>query len=182
LSAFGRRFGLSEQRGHGVSCDQTALFVGAVPLLEPCRNCAGFQKWRPRPMDELNRDLSNRYGVPVQLDAKLEALAPLPVRLIVAICCMRTSPHYICRFPIHRRLRKPRGPQARWSLWRSSSTPAACSREAVIRRSIRAGRPEASTVSADASRRLMRHLVRRRVTNQALRPERRKHCQYRLRP
>jgi hypothetical protein len=77
LSAFGRRFGLSEQRGHGVSCDQTGLFVGAVPLLEPCRNCAGFQKWRPRPMDELNRDLSNRYGVPVQFDAKLEALAAI---------------------------------------------------------------------------------------------------------
>ena len=67
----------SEQRGHGVSCDQTGLFVGAVPLLEPCRNCAGFQKWRPRPMDELNRDLSNRYGVPVQFDAKLEALAAI---------------------------------------------------------------------------------------------------------
>jgi hypothetical protein len=77
LSAFGRRFGLSEQRGHGVSCDQTGLFVGAVPLLEPCRNCAGFQKWRPRPMDELNRDLSNRYGVPVQFDAKVEALAAI---------------------------------------------------------------------------------------------------------
>ena len=77
MSAFGRRFGLSEQRGHGVSCDQTGLFVGAVPLLEPCRNCAGFQKWRPCPMDELNRDLSNRYGVPVQLDAKLEALAAI---------------------------------------------------------------------------------------------------------
>jgi hypothetical protein len=75
LSAFGRHF--SEQRGHGVSCDQTGLFVGAVPLLEPCRNCAGFQKWRPRPMDELNRDLSNRYGVPVQFDAKLEALAAI---------------------------------------------------------------------------------------------------------
>ena len=66
MSAFGRRFGLSEQRGHGVSRDQTGLFVGAVPLLEPCRNCVGFQKWRPRPMDELNRDLSNRYGVLVQ--------------------------------------------------------------------------------------------------------------------
>ena len=77
MSAFGRRFDLSEQRGHGVSCDQTGLFVGAVPLLEPCRNCAGFQKWRPRPMDELNRDLSNRYGVPVQFDAKLEALAAI---------------------------------------------------------------------------------------------------------
>jgi len=28
-------------------------------------------------MDELNRDLSNRYGVPVQFDAKLEALAAI---------------------------------------------------------------------------------------------------------
>ncbi len=77
LSAFARHFSLSDQRGHGVSCDQTGVFVGGVSLLEPCRNCGGFRKWRPRPMDELNCDLSNRYGVPVEFDAKLEALAAI---------------------------------------------------------------------------------------------------------
>jgi hypothetical protein len=77
LFPLGRRFALSDQHGHGVSCDQAGVFVGAVPLLEPCRNCGGFQKWRPRPMDELNRDLSKRYGVPIEFDAKLEGLAAI---------------------------------------------------------------------------------------------------------
>jgi hypothetical protein len=77
LFPLGRRFALSDQHGHGASCDQAGVFVGAVPLLEPCRNCGGFQKWRPRPMDELNRDLSKRYGVPIEFDAKLEGLAAI---------------------------------------------------------------------------------------------------------
>jgi hypothetical protein len=77
LSAFGRHFSVSDQRGHGVSCDRAGLFVGAVPLLEPCRNCAGFQKWRLRPIDELNRDLSKGYGVPVEFDGKIEAIAKI---------------------------------------------------------------------------------------------------------
>jgi hypothetical protein len=77
LSLIGRRFGLSDQRGHGVSCDATGAFVGAVPLLESCHNCGGFQKWRPRPLDELNRDLSKRYGVPVEIGAKIEGLAAI---------------------------------------------------------------------------------------------------------
>jgi hypothetical protein len=77
LSTFGRHFSVSDRRGNGVSCDQTGLFVGGVSLLEPCRNCAGFQKWRPRPMGELNRDLSKRYGVPVEFDGKLEAIAKI---------------------------------------------------------------------------------------------------------
>jgi hypothetical protein len=81
LFTFARHFSLSDQRAHGVSCDQTGVFVGAVPLLEPCRNCAGFQKWRPRPMDEINRDLSKRYGVPVEFDAKLGALAAIACAL-----------------------------------------------------------------------------------------------------
>ena len=75
MSLIGRRFGLGDQRGHGVSCDATGAFVGAVPLLESCRNCGGFQKWRPRPLNELNRDLSKRYGVPVEIGAKIEGLA-----------------------------------------------------------------------------------------------------------
>jgi hypothetical protein len=77
LFPLGRRFALSDQRGHGVSCDANGAFVGAVPLLEPCRNCGGFQNWRPRPVAELNRDLSKRYGVPIEFDAKLEGLAAI---------------------------------------------------------------------------------------------------------
>jgi hypothetical protein len=45
--------------------------------LESCRNCGSLQKWRPRPLDKLNRDLSNRYGVPVEIGAKIEGLAAI---------------------------------------------------------------------------------------------------------
>ena len=73
----GRRFALSDQRGYGVSCDAAGVFVGAVPLLESCRSCGGFQKWRPRPLDEINRDLSRSYGVPVDFGAKMQGLAAI---------------------------------------------------------------------------------------------------------
>ena len=77
MSQVGRRFALSNQPGYGVSCGATGVFVGAVPLLESCRNCGGFQKWRPRPLDEINRDLSRRYGVPVEFGAKIEGLVAI---------------------------------------------------------------------------------------------------------
>jgi tetratricopeptide (TPR) repeat protein len=73
----GRRFALSDQPGYGVSCGATGVFVGAVPLSQPCRNCGNFQKWRARPLDELNRDLSMCYGVPVDFGAKVERLAAI---------------------------------------------------------------------------------------------------------
>jgi tetratricopeptide (TPR) repeat protein len=73
----GRRFALSDQPGYGVSCGATGVFVGAVPLLQPCRNCGNFQKWRARPLDEINRELSMCYGVPVDFGAKVERLAAI---------------------------------------------------------------------------------------------------------
>jgi hypothetical protein len=73
----GRRFALSDQPGYGVSCGATGVFVAAVPLLEPCRNCGGFRKWRPRPLDEINRDLGRSYGVPIDFGAKMQALAAI---------------------------------------------------------------------------------------------------------
>jgi hypothetical protein len=77
LSQIGRRFGLSEQHGQGVSCDEKGVFVGAVPLVEPCHGCAGLKKFRPRPLADLNCDLSKRYGLPVDLSAKTAGLAAI---------------------------------------------------------------------------------------------------------
>jgi hypothetical protein len=77
LSQIGRWFGLSEQRGHGVSCDENGVFVGAVPLVEPCHGCAGLRKFRPRPLADLNRELSKRYGMPLDLSAKTASLAAI---------------------------------------------------------------------------------------------------------
>jgi hypothetical protein len=77
LSQIGKRFGLSERRGRGVSCDETGVFVDAVPLLQSCRGCKGFKQWRLRPVDELNRDLSTRYGLPIECSPKIEGLAAI---------------------------------------------------------------------------------------------------------
>jgi hypothetical protein len=77
LSQIGRWFGLSDQHGHGVSCDENGVFVGAVPLVEPCHGCAGLRKFRPRPLADLNRDLSKRYGLPLDLSAKTASLAAI---------------------------------------------------------------------------------------------------------
>jgi hypothetical protein len=77
LSQIGRRFALSDQHGHGVSCDEKGVFVGAVPLVEPCRSCAGLKKFQPRPLADLNRDLSKRYGLPIDLISKTSGLASI---------------------------------------------------------------------------------------------------------
>jgi hypothetical protein len=77
LSQIGRWFGLSDQHGQGVSCNEKGVFVGAVPLIEPCRGCPGLKKFQPRPLPDLNRDLSKRYGLPVDLSTKTGALAAI---------------------------------------------------------------------------------------------------------
>jgi hypothetical protein len=77
LSQIGRWFHLSEQHAHGVSCNEKGVFVGAVPLIEPCHGCAGLKKFQPRPVADLNRDLSERYGLPLDLSTKTGALAAI---------------------------------------------------------------------------------------------------------
>lgn len=51
------------------------MFVGAVPLLELCHGGKGRDQWRPRAVVDLNRDLSKRYGLPVEFNATLGGLA-----------------------------------------------------------------------------------------------------------
>jgi len=74
MTLIGRHFGLSEARGGSISCSANGVFVGAVPLLARpcCRN--DLQQWQPRPVDDLNRDLSNRYRLPVDIAAKVGGL------------------------------------------------------------------------------------------------------------
>ena len=180
MSAFGRRFGL-----------RLASNVDtASRVIKPGYSSARCHFWSPVATVQVFKNGARaRWTNSIAISATVTAFRsnstrssklsrPLPVRSIVAICCMRTSRHCTYRSRsaavCERCAVRERGERF--------GKAAPRSRGAGIRRSIRAGRPEASTVSADASRRLMRHLVRRRVTNQALRPERRKHCQYRLRP
>ena len=74
MALIGRHFGLSETRSGSVSCGADGAFVGEVPLLERSRCRADFQQWQPRPVDDLNRDLSKRYRLPVDINAKVGGL------------------------------------------------------------------------------------------------------------
>src|ERR1700730_3706716 len=74
MTQLGRRFGLSDMPGCGVSCGENGLFVGEVPLLEQTRGTNDLGQWQPRPMSDLNRDLGKRYGLPVEFDARITSL------------------------------------------------------------------------------------------------------------
>ena len=71
MSYLGRRFGLSDVPGRGVSCGGSGVFVGAVPLLE---GSSAPGRWKPRPASDLNRDLTVCYGLPIEFDRKLDGL------------------------------------------------------------------------------------------------------------
>jgi hypothetical protein len=75
LTQLGRRFGLSSELGSGVCCGEDGVFVGSVPLLERSRNQSEADQWQPRPVPDLNRDLSERYGLPIEFTPKIGGLA-----------------------------------------------------------------------------------------------------------
>jgi hypothetical protein len=77
MTLIGRYFGLSDTQGGSVSCVTDGVFLGEVPLLE--RSCSrnDFQQWEPRPVCDLNHDLSKRYGVPIDINAKIGGLVAI---------------------------------------------------------------------------------------------------------
>lgn len=75
MTQLGRRFSLSPATGAGVCCGETGLFVDDVHLLEVNQDQPG--RWQPRPVSNLNRDLSERYGLPIDCNAKTGGLAAI---------------------------------------------------------------------------------------------------------
>jgi hypothetical protein len=70
----GRRFGLSSELGSGVWCSENGVFVGSVPLLEQDSSQSEASHWQPRPVSELNHDLSECYGLPIEFTPKIGGL------------------------------------------------------------------------------------------------------------
>ena len=58
----------------GVSCDQAGVFVGETQLLERCAGPDGRDRWQPRALSELNLDLAECYGLPVEFEQKIAGL------------------------------------------------------------------------------------------------------------
>ena len=69
-----RGFSLAARQGNDVvSCAANGVFVGDVALLLPPH--AGNSWWSVRPVAELNKELSARYGLPIDIARKTNALA-----------------------------------------------------------------------------------------------------------
>lgn len=62
-------------RPEGVRCGADGLFVGSVALLRRQRTSSGRENWFVRPADELEDELSARYGLPIEVAAKAGGLA-----------------------------------------------------------------------------------------------------------
>jgi hypothetical protein len=77
MTYLGRHFALSQNAGSGVSCSERGLFVDHVPLLEWTCDQGHSEQWQPRPVSDLNRALSERYGLPIDFVAKTGGLAAI---------------------------------------------------------------------------------------------------------
>jgi hypothetical protein len=73
----GRHFSLSSERASGVFCDENGLLLGGVSLLERFHRNSSPEQWCPRPVFDLNRDLSKRYGLPVDISSRMGSLAAI---------------------------------------------------------------------------------------------------------
>jgi hypothetical protein len=76
MSQIGRRFVLSDESGTGIFCGKDGVFAGGVPLLERtcCTGPGGHDQWQPRPVSQINRDLSKCFGLPIEFDQKMGGL------------------------------------------------------------------------------------------------------------
>jgi hypothetical protein len=75
-----RAFSLAAKRGsEGVSCDANGVFVGGVPLLQP--PSTGTPYWTARGAAELNKELSVRYRLPIEIASKAGSLGLITAAL-----------------------------------------------------------------------------------------------------
>jgi hypothetical protein len=68
------QFHLSPRGRGGLSCGEEGAFVGAIPMLARTRR-DGKDEWRPRDCDDLSREMSAQYGLPIDMSSKRAGLA-----------------------------------------------------------------------------------------------------------
>lgn len=129
------------------------MFVGAVPFLERvCDPGIGeINRWRPRPISALNRDLSECYGLPVEFDRKMDGVSAV-VRALGrddVVCAQLATLHL--EIPDPPTLAHQRNLPATFSIWRGNCEAAECSRPTGTQRNIHAGRPVVRAASAENS-------------------------------
>jgi len=67
-------FRLGQATEDAVFCDADGLSVGDVDLLERASDPRGANGWRPRATAQLNRELSQCYGLPIEIEPKARGL------------------------------------------------------------------------------------------------------------
>ena len=80
MALVGRQFGLASAPGSGVFCGADGLVVGDTPLLEKT-SASGRPEWHVRSLTDINRDLSESYGLPVELAQKVSGLGAVAAAL-----------------------------------------------------------------------------------------------------
>jgi hypothetical protein len=83
----------------GVQCDERGLFIGSTPILRRSRDPGGGGTWFVRPSDELDRELSKAYGLPIDVAAKREALTNVATALARGDLAFAQIAALLLRFP-----------------------------------------------------------------------------------
>jgi len=66
---------LADESADGVACNENGLSVGGTPLLVRVAGPTGQDCWRVRPVANINRGLTLRYGLPVDVAEKVAGLS-----------------------------------------------------------------------------------------------------------
>jgi len=83
----------------GVQCGERGLFVGSTPMLWRSRGRDKRETWFVRQNDELDRELSEAYGLPIDVAAKREALANIARALTQGDLALAQIAALLLRFP-----------------------------------------------------------------------------------
>ncbi len=62
------------QGGQGIYCGIEGAFIGSVPLLKRVTDAQDRASWSPRALDEINNEVGEAYGLPVDFSAKSPGL------------------------------------------------------------------------------------------------------------
>ncbi len=83
----------------GVQCGEEGLFVGSTPILRRSPRPGGGDSWTVPPSDELDRDLSACYGLPIDVAAKRDGLAGVARALERGDMALAKIAALLLRFP-----------------------------------------------------------------------------------
>ena len=83
----------------GVQCGERGLFIGSTPMLRHSRGRGDRKTWFVRRSDDLDRELSEAYGLPIDVAAKREALANIARALTQGDLALAQIATLLQRFP-----------------------------------------------------------------------------------